>query len=88
MDVENLILDYSEATGTNASIGCGYGTILNPKYIQGNSGLARTNTNSIGNVIGLQFLGIFTDNPAAKFAIPNNYVMEEYAPQVTSAQNI
>jgi hypothetical protein len=86
MDVENLILDYSEAAGTNASIGCGFGTILNPKYIRGNSGLARTNTNSIGNVIGLQFLGIFTETPEAKFAIPNNYVMEEYAPQITNTQ--
>jgi hypothetical protein len=88
MDVENLILDYSEATGTNASIGCGYGTILNPKIIQGNSGLARTNANSVGNIIGLQFLGIFTDSPNAKFAIPHNYVMEEYTPQVTNAQTI
>jgi hypothetical protein len=88
MDVENLIMDYSEATGTNASIGCGYGTILNPRIIQANSGLSRTNVNSVGNVIGLQFLGIFTDSPHAKFAIPNNTTMEAYAPQVTSTQLI
>jgi hypothetical protein len=88
MDVENLILDYSEATGTNASIGIGYGTLLNPKIVFANSGLGRPNATAIGNIIGLQFLGLFTDNPGAKFAIPNNYVMEGYAPQVTSSQNI
>jgi hypothetical protein len=88
MIVENLILDYSEAGGSNASIGIGYGTVLNPKIVFSNSGLARTNANAIGNVIGLQFLGLFTDSPNAKFAIPNNYVMEGYAPQVTSAQSL
>jgi len=88
MDVENLILDYSEATGSNASIGCGFGTILNPKIIFANSGLSRTNANSVGNVVGLQFLGLFSDVPQAKFAIPNNSVMEAYAPQVTNTQFI
>jgi hypothetical protein len=88
MDVENMVLDYSEATGTNAGIGCGFGTILNPKIIQANSSLTRTNANSFGNVVGLQFLGIFTDSPNAKFAIPNNTTMEGYAPLVTNAQSI
>jgi hypothetical protein len=88
MIVENLILDYSEHTGANASIGFAYGTVLNPKIIQCNSGFSSGNGTAIGNLIGLQFLGIFTDSPAAKFAIQNNYVMEGYAPQVTSAQSI
>jgi hypothetical protein len=88
MDVENMILDYSEATGTNASIGIGYGTLLNPKIVFANSGLGRPNSTAIGNIIGLQFLGLYTDSPNAKFAIPNNYVMEGYAPQVTSAQSL
>jgi hypothetical protein len=88
MDVENLILDYSEHAGANASIGFAYGTVLNPKIINANSGFGSGNPNAIGNLVGLQFLGIFTDSPAAKFAIQNNYVMEGYAPQVTNAQTI
>jgi hypothetical protein len=88
MDVENLILDYSEHAGANASIGFAYGTVLNPKIINANSGFSSGNPTAIGNLIGLQFLGIFTDTPNAKFAIQNNYVMEGYAPQVTNAQSI
>jgi hypothetical protein len=88
MDVENLILDYSEHAGANASIGFAYGTVRNPKIINANSGFSSGNSTAIGTMTGLQFLGIFTDSPAAKFAIQNNYVMEGYAPQVTSAQTI
>jgi hypothetical protein len=88
MDVENPIFDYSEATASNSGIGIGYGTVLNPKVIFSNSSLSRPNSTSIGEVLGLQFLGLFQDSPAAKFAIPNNYVMESYAPLVTNAQTI
>ena len=87
MDVENLIMDYEGDTGPNASIGCGYGTILNPKIIKANSGISRTNANSIGTISGLYYLGLFTDNPAAKFTIPNNSIMDGYAPQISSTQN-
>jgi hypothetical protein len=88
MDVENLILDYSEHAGANASIGFAYGTIRDAKIINANSGFSSGNPTAIGTLIGLQFLGIFTDSPNAKFAIQNNYVMEGYAPQVTNAQTI
>jgi len=88
MDVENPIFDYSEASGSNSGIGIGYGTVLNPKVVFSNSSLSRPNSTAIGNVVGLQFLGLFQDSPAAKFAIPNNYVMENYAPIVTNAQTI
>lgn len=86
MDVENLILDYEGDGGPNASIGIGFGTILNPKIIKANSGLARPNANSIGTITGLYYLGLFTDSPNAKFAIPNNSIMDGFAPQITSAQ--
>ena len=87
MDVENLIMDYEGDIGPNASIGCGFGTILNPKVIKANSGISRTNANSIGTISGLYYLGLFTDNPAAKFTIPNNSIMDGYAPQISSTQN-
>jgi hypothetical protein len=87
MDVENLIMDYEADTGPNASIGCGFGTILNPKIIKANSGIARTNANSIGTITGLYYLGQFVDNPAAKFTIPTNTIMDGYAPQITNTQN-
>jgi hypothetical protein len=86
MIVENLILDYDGDNGPNASIGCGYGTILNPKIIKANSGLARTNTTSSGSIIGLYYLGLFTDSPQAKFSIPDGFTMDGYAPQITSTQ--
>jgi hypothetical protein len=88
MIVENLILDYEGDAGPNASIGCGFGTILNPKIIKANSGITRTNANSIGTITGLYYLGLFGDSPNAKFAIPNNFIMDGYAPQVTNAQLI
>jgi hypothetical protein len=86
MLVENLIMDYEGDAGPNASIGLGFGTILNPKIIKANSGLSRTNANSVGTITGLYYLGLFTDSPNAKFAIPNNSIMDGYAPQITSAQ--
>jgi hypothetical protein len=87
MVVENLIMDYEGDAGPNASIGCGFGTILNPKIIKANSGISRTNANSVGTITGLYYLGLFTDNPSAKFSIPTDSIMDGYAPQITSTQN-
>jgi hypothetical protein len=87
MLVENIIMDYEGDAGPNASIGCGYGTILNPKIIKANSGITRSNTTSSGTISGLYYLGLFTDNPSAKFSIPDGSIMDGYTPQITSSQN-
>ena len=84
--VDNMILDYQGGSGANASIGAAYGTINNTTIVRANSGIQNPNLGIYANINGLSYSGIYTDSPNHKFSIPNNYVLEGYAPQVLSTQ--
>lgn len=84
--VENMILDYQYASGSNASIGGGYGVMKNTYVIFANSGLQRPNSTSNATIDGLFYVGLYGDSPNHKFAIPNGFTLDGYAPQVLSTQ--
>lgn len=84
--IENMILDYQYASGNNASIGGGYGTLKNTYVVFANSGIQRPNSTSTATIDGLFYVGLYGDSPNHKFAIPNNYILDGYAPQVLSTQ--
>lgn len=84
--VENMILDYQYASGSNASIGGGYGVMKNTYVVFANSGIAKPNSTSNATIDGLFYVGLYGDSPNHKFAIPNNYILDGYAPQVLSTQ--
>ena len=86
--VDNMILDYQGGSGANAGIGAAYGTINNTTIVRANSGIQNPNLGIYANINGLSYSGIYTDSPNHKFSIPNNYVLEGYAPQVLSTQKL
>lgn len=86
--VDNAYLDYSAGSGANAGIGAAFGYLKNTTIVRANSGLANPNLGNYATIDGLNYSGIYTDSPNHKFAIPNNYVLEGYAPQVLSTQTL
>lgn len=84
--VDNMILDYQGGSGPNAGISAAFGVLNNTTIVRANSGIGNPNLGNYATINGLSYSGIFTDTPQHKFAIPNNYVMEGYAPQVLSTQ--
>lgn len=86
--VDNMILDYQGGGGPNAGMSAAFGTINNTTIVKANSGLGNPNGGQYATINGLSYSGIFTDTPNHKFAIPNNYVLEGYAPQVLSSQTL
>lgn len=86
--VDNMILDYQGGSGPNAGISAAFGTLTNTTIVKANSGIGNPNLGNYATINGLSFSGIFTDTPNHKFAIPNNYVLEGYAPQVLSTQTL
>lgn len=84
--VDNMILDYQTGGGPNAGISAAFGTLNNTTIVKANSGIGNPNGGQYATINGLSFSGIYTDTPSHKFAIPNNYVLEGYAPQVLSTQ--
>lgn len=86
--VDNMILDYQGGGGPNAGMSAAFGFVNNTTIVKANSGLGNPNGGQYATVNGLTYSGIFTDTPNHKFAIPNNYVLEGYAPQVLSTQTL
>lgn len=86
--VDNMILDYQGGSGANAGISVAFGTLNNTSIVAANSGIGNPNSGQYATINGLSYLGIITDSPNHKFAIPNNYVLEGYAPQVLSTQKL
>ena len=84
--VDDPVFDYQGDSAANASIGAAFGLLNNPTVIRANSGIQNPNPGNLATISGLQYFGLITDVPQHKFAIPNNYVMEGYAPQVLSTQ--
>lgn len=84
--VDDPVFDYQGDSAANASIGAAFGFITNPTIVRANSGIQNPNPGNLATISGLQYFGLIADVPQHKFAIPNNYVMEGYAPQVLSTQ--
>lgn len=86
--VDNMILDYQGGGGPNAGISAAFGTLNNTTIVKANSGIGNPNGGQYATINGLSYSGIYTDSPNHKFAIPNGYVLEGYAPQVLSTQTL
>lgn len=86
--VDNMILDYQGGGGPNAGISAAFGTLNNITIVKANSGIGNPNGGQYATINGISYSGIYTDTPNHKFAIPNNYVLEGYAPQVLSTQTL
>jgi len=86
--VDNMILDYQGGSGPNAGISAAFGTLNNTTIVKANSGIGNPNLGNYATINGLSYSGIYTDSPNHKFSIPNNYVLEGYAPQVLSSQTL
>lgn len=86
--VDNMILDYQAGGGPNAGISAAFGTLNNTTIVRANSGIGNPNLGNYATINGLSYSGIYQDSPNHKFAIPNNYVLEGYAPQVLSTQTL
>ncbi len=84
--VDGMILDYQGDGGPNAGIGASFGTLNNTTIVRANSGIGAPNGTNFATINGLAYSGLFSDTPQHKFAIPNNYILEGYAPQVLSTQ--
>ena len=85
--VENMILDYQvDSAGTNAGIAVSYGTLKNTYLIKSNGSFSSPNAPTYGNLDGLIYVGNYQSSPQHKFAIPNNYTLDKYAPQVVAGQ--
>lgn len=84
--VDNMILDYQGDSGPNASFGAAFGALNNTTIVKANSGISNPNLGNYATINGLSYAGLYTDSPNHKFSIPNNYVLEGYAPQVLSTQ--
>lgn len=89
MVVENMILDHqNDLAGANASIGAAFGTLKNTYIVKANSGISATNGTNYATFDGLYYVGNYQSTPQHKFALPNNFTIDSYAPQVTSSQFI
>jgi len=87
MIVENMILDHqNDLAGANASIGAAYGTLKNTFIVKANSGISSTNGTNYATFDGLYYVGNYQSTPQHKFALPNNFTIDGYAPQVNSTQ--
>ena len=86
--VDNMILDYQGGGGPNAGISAAFGALNNTTIVKANSGIGNPNGGQYATINGLSYSGIYTDSPNHKFAIPNGYVLEGYAPQVLSTQTL
>jgi len=89
MIVENMILDHqNDLAGANASIGAAFGTLKNTYIVKANSGISATNGTNFATFDGLYYVGNYQSTPQHKFALPNNFIIDGYAPQVNSTQFI
>ena len=86
--VDGMILDYQGDGGANAGFSAAFGTLNNTTVVKANAGIGNPNGGQYATINGLSYSGIFTDTPSHKFAIPNNYILEGYAPQVLSTQKL
>jgi len=87
MIVENMILDHqNDLAGANASIGAAFGTLKNTFIVKANSGISATNGTNFATFDGLYYVGNYQSTPQHKFALPNNFTIDGYAPQVNSTQ--
>lgn len=87
MIVENMILDYqTDSAGANAGIGAAFGTLKNTYLVKTNAGIGAPNGTNFATFDGLFYVGNYQSTPQHKFSLPNNYVLDGYAPQVLSTQ--